>query len=79
MSLNNQSQEISRSTIRSIWLGPARARRLRNDAGQTTAEYALVLLGVAAIAMLLLAWARGTGAFTDLFDAVLDSIVSLVP
>ena len=31
---------------------------LRGDRGQTTADYALVLLGVAAIAPLVVAWAR---------------------
>ena len=30
----------------------------RGDRGQTTAEYALVLLGVAAIALLVVAWAK---------------------
>ena len=53
--------------------------RLRGDAGQTTAEYALVLVGVAAIAMLVLAWAGQTSRITTLFDAVLDSIIGLVP
>lgn len=53
--------------------------RLRDDSGQATAEYALVLLGVAAIAMLVLAWAGQTDRITGLFDAVLDSITGLVP
>jgi|GEM_PF-695008 len=53
-------------------------RRLRDDAGQTTAEYALVLLGVAAIAMLLLAWARRTDTLNQLFDDVLASLRGLV-
>ena len=30
----------------------------QGEAGQTTAEYALVLLGVAAIALLVVAWAK---------------------
>lgn len=30
----------------------------RGDTGQTTVEYALVLLGVAAIALLVVAWAK---------------------
>ena len=53
--------------------------RLRDETGQATAEYALVLLGVAAIAMLVLAWAGQTDAINGLFDAVLDSITGLVP
>lgn len=42
--------------------------------GQATTEYALVLLGAAAIALLLVAWATKTGAFSSLLDAVMDSI-----
>lgn len=57
----------------------ARPRRLSGDSGQTTAEYALVLLGVAAIAMMVLAWAGQTDAIARLFDAVLNSILGLVP
>ena len=42
--------------------------------GQATTEYALVLLGAAAVALLLVAWATRTGAFGSLLDAVMDSI-----
>ena len=52
------------------------APRARGDRGQTTAEYALVLLGAAAIALLLVAWAAKSGKITALFDAVLDKILS---
>jgi len=55
------------------------AGAFRSDAGQTTAEYALVLLGVAAIAMLLLAWAQRTDTLDGLFDDVLESLRNLVP
>ena len=50
----------------------------RPDAGQTTAEYALVLLGVAAIALLVVAWAADTNRIGRLLDTVLDSILSNV-
>ena len=50
----------------------------RREAGQATAEYALVLLGAAAIALLLLAWATETGAVGRLLDAVLDAILERV-
>jgi hypothetical protein len=46
----------------------------RDERGQTTAEYALVLLGVAAVAGLLLTWADKSDAIGDLFDAVIDKI-----
>jgi Flp pilus assembly pilin Flp len=50
----------------------------RFDAGQTTAEYALVLLGAVAIASLLLAWAGKTNVVTDLMDTVFSKIGNLV-
>jgi Flp pilus assembly pilin Flp len=49
-------------------------RWLTHEAGQTTAEYALVLLGAAGIATLLIAWARG-GAISNLFDDVISKIM----
>ena len=52
--------------------------RLRGDAGQATAEYALVLLGAAAVAMLLVAWATQTDAIGRLLDAVVDSVIEMV-
>lgn len=48
----------------------------RRDHGQTTAEYALVLLGAAAVALLLVAWAAKSGKVTELLDGVLDKILS---
>ncbi|MDQ6796785.1 MAG: DUF4244 domain-containing protein [Actinomycetota bacterium] len=55
------------------------AGRLRRDErGQTSAEYALVLLGAAAIALLLVAWATKSDLIGKLFDAVLNSITGKV-
>lgn len=48
------------------------------ERGQATAEYALVLLGAAAIALLLLAWATQTDAIGRLLDAILDSILDRI-
>jgi hypothetical protein len=53
----------------------------RGDAGQATAEYALVLLGAALVALLLIAWATaggGAGKIGQLLDSVLDTIISKV-
>ena len=50
-------------------------RAFRTQAGQTTAEYALVILGAAAIATLLIVWAKGSGAIGDLFDQVIGKIL----
>ena len=50
----------------------------RVERGQATAEYALVLLGAAAVALLLVAWATETGAVGRLLDSVLRSILERV-
>lgn len=50
-------------------------RRATGDAGQSTAEYALVLLGAASIALLLVAWATKTDKITDLLDGVVDEVI----
>ncbi|MEY2404356.1 MAG: hypothetical protein QOD38_1907 [Acidimicrobiaceae bacterium] len=52
------------------------APRARGDHGQATAEYALVLLGAAAVALLLVAWAMKSGKVTALLDGVIDKILS---
>ncbi|MEX0665039.1 MAG: DUF4244 domain-containing protein [Acidimicrobiia bacterium] len=44
------------------------------EAGQTTAEYALVILGVAVVAGGLAIWAKG-GAIKDLFDDIIGKIL----
>ncbi|HEY8200667.1 MAG TPA: DUF4244 domain-containing protein [Actinomycetota bacterium] len=46
-----------------------------DDAGQTTAEYALVLLGAAAIAAVLIKWATSSSGLTKLFVAVLRKLI----
>lgn len=53
-------------------------RRTGAEAGQATAEYALVLLGAAAIALLLATWAAKSGAIGRLFDAVVDQLIDKV-
>ncbi|MFV0258845.1 MAG: DUF4244 domain-containing protein [Acidimicrobiales bacterium] len=49
-----------------------------HEAGQATAEYALVVLAAAALAGLLLAWAAGADGIGQLFDAVLRSLLGRV-
>ena len=52
-----------------------------DDRGQATTEYALVLLGAAVIALLVVAWATsggGAGKIGRLFDRVIDEVVSRV-
>jgi hypothetical protein len=52
-----------------------RARIDRSARGQTTAEYALVMLAAAAVAGLVLAWATKSHAVSRLFDAVIDKVI----
>lgn len=56
------------------WWVSVRAR-WRAARGQTTAEYALVILAAAAIAVVLLAWARSSGKLPAFFDRIIDRIV----
>ena len=57
-----------------------RARYLRSrspcssQAGQTTAEYALVILAAAAIAVVLIVWARSSGKLPAFFDGIIDQV-----
>ena len=53
-------------------------RRLVDDRGQSTAEYALVLLGAAGVALLLVAWATKTDKVTRLLNSVIDRVLSQV-
>ena len=60
--------------LRSSWAAHAEL----HDAGQATTEYALVLLGAAIIALLVVAWATdggGAGRIGQLFDSVIGNIL----
>jgi hypothetical protein len=50
-----------------------------DDCGQATTEYALVMLGAALIALLVVGWATsggGAGKIGQLFDRVIDAVTS---
>lgn len=54
---------------------------MRDESGQATTEYALVMLGAALIALLLVAWATGgggAGRIGRLFDRVIDTVTSRI-
>lgn len=57
-----------------LWVARARTRAAE-AAGQTTAEYALVILGAAAVATLLITWATQSHAVSGLFDKVVGKIL----
>jgi hypothetical protein len=56
----------------SLWIRLRAARR--PEAGQASVEYALVLLGAAVVASLLIAWASKTHLLDELFDHVLGLV-----
>lgn len=51
---------------------------LKNQSGQATAEYALVVVAAAAIAGALIIWATSTGMLGTLFNAVVNRVASWV-
>ena len=53
----------------------ATARSSASELGQTTAEYALVLIGAAAIAVLLITWATKTDLIGTLFNWVMERVM----
>jgi Flp pilus assembly pilin Flp len=59
------------STAKAVSGGPASDQR-----GQTTAEYALVILAAAAIAIVLIAWARSSGKLPAFFDHIIDQLTN---
>jgi Flp pilus assembly pilin Flp len=54
------------------------ADRAVDERGQTTAEYALVLLGAASVALLIALWAKQGGKVGKLLDTIFDSLVRMV-
>jgi len=51
---------------------------LSREDGQTTAEYALVILAAAAVALVLLAWAKSSGKLPAFFDKIIDDLTGQV-
>ena len=60
---------------------PPMRRDRDRDRGQATTEYALVLLGAALVALLVIGWATsggGAGRIGHLFDVVIDAVTGKV-
>lgn len=49
---------------------------MRDQRGQGTVEYAIVLIGAAAVALALVAWVARSGAIGRLFDAVIGRVLN---
>ena len=69
---------MSHTLLRLYVRACTRARNCaHDDTGQATTEYALVLLGAALVALLVVAWATGgdgAGKIGRLFSKVIDSV-----
>lgn len=61
------------SALRAV--GRRLTARVGDASGQTTAEYALVILGAAAVGTLLITWATRSHAIGKLFDEVVGKIL----
>ena len=62
----------------STYLSTAGDRAGKDQRGQASAEYALVLLGAAAVALLIVAWATKSDLVGKLLDAVMKAITDKV-
>lgn len=49
-----------------------------NEDGQSTAEYSLVIVGAAAVAGLLIAWASGGDSISKLFEKVIRAVTGRI-
>lgn len=52
-------------------------RRRNDERGQATAEYALVLVAAAIVAIALIAWASSTDMLPSFFNTVMEKVISL--
>ena len=50
----------------------------RDQSGQATAEYALVIVAAAVIALALIVWASTSGVLPDFFEAVVRKVRGMV-
>jgi hypothetical protein len=57
-----------------VWIALTQPREL-SEAGQSTAEYALVMIAAAAVAGLVLMWANKTDLVGKLFNTVIDKVL----
>ena len=60
------------------YLSHVTGRARDDERGQASAEYALVLLGAAAVALLVVAWATKSDLIGKLLDAVMNAITGKV-
>lgn len=54
-------------------------QRLRSEGGQATAEYALVMIAAASIAVALIVWATTSNVLPGFFNTVIQRLIAMVP
>lgn len=70
---------MSMHQLATKWFAAGLARlHAARDRGQATAEYALVILGAAAMALLVIGWASSTSTVGDLLDRVVNAVAGRV-
>ena len=69
-------ETVARAALRARFV--AGGGSLSRETGQTTAEYALVILAAAAVALVLLAWAKSSGKLPAFFDKIIDDLTGQV-
>lgn len=78
MRITTDSRTVRDIALRACVRVQTTLARLREDAGQTVAEYALVLLVAAAVAGAFLLWAKTSGRLDGFFDAILAKLMGSV-
>ncbi len=71
-------QAVSIRIFVAVQLLVARRFFVSDDRGQATAEYSLVILGAAAVALLVITWATKTSKVATLLNKVIEKITSQV-
>ena len=64
--------------LQSVAFGRLSPDRLHGDSGQTLPEYALVIVGAAALATLLLTWVSNTDMLGSLLDSVIENVIGRI-
>jgi Flp pilus assembly pilin Flp len=47
---------------------------MSSESGQATAEYALVIVAAAVVALALISWASGSSALPDFFSSIIERV-----
>jgi hypothetical protein len=58
------------------WLRTRLGPLIHREEAQASAEYALVILAAAAVALVLIAWAKSSGKLPAFFDKIIDDLMN---